>query len=246
MFYLNIFKKAKIISMLIFALFIGINFNLLAYNNSMSLSQRVNNAISNNYYQNFYISANKKGIVKIEGQVNSLYDKYNIFDIASRVHGVKGIEDFISVTAPMLPDDIIKDGIEFNLNLDKSILEPNRIKVQVIGNGIVILRGTVSYKKEKLQAETVASWEKGATSIINQIRVLPKKIALSSKNLSVVVQDIIKDNFPLDKRVKFFVNKGVVTLDGHSHDTWGIDNLPKECYEIKGIKKVIDNIKPIA
>ncbi len=246
MFYLNIFKKTKIISMIIFALFIGINFNLLAFNNSMSLSQRVNNAISNYYYQSFYISANRKGIVKIEGQVNSLYDKYNIFDIASKVQGVKGIEDFISVNTQLLPADIIKDGIEFNLKLDKHILEPNRIKVMVVGNGIVILRGTVSYNKEKLQAETVASQEKGATGIVNQIKVLPKRIALSSKNLRVVVHDVIKDNFPLDKHVKFSVKKGVVTLDGHSHDMWGIDQLPKDCYEIKGVKKVINDIKPIA
>ena len=246
MFYLNFIKKAKIISIIVFVLFIGINFNLLAFNNSISLSQKVNNAISNDYYQNFYITANQKGIVKIEGQVNSLFDKYNIFDIVSKVHGVKGIEDFIYVNAPLLPNNIIRDGIEFNLYLDKSILEPNRIKVSVAGNGIVILRGTVSYRKEKLQAETVASWEKGATGIVNQIKVLPKKIALSSKNLRIVVHDVIRDNFPLDNKVRFIVKKGVVTLDGHSHDMWGLGQLPKDCYEIKGIKKVIDDIKPIA
>jgi len=246
MFYSKIINRTKISLFIILALFLGINFKLLAFNDSSSLSQRVTDAISNNYYQNFNITTEGKGIVRIEGQVNSLYDKYNIFDIVSGVPGVKGIDDFITVNAPLLPSDIIRDGIEFNLKLDKSILEPNRIKVNVVGDGIVILSGNVSYNSEKLQAETVASWEKGATGIVNEIKVLPRKIAFSSKNLRKVVHDVIRDDFPLDNHVRFSVRKGVVTLQGHTQDLWGIDHLPKDCYDIHGIKKVVDDIRPVA
>jgi osmotically-inducible protein OsmY len=244
MFYLNILKRSLTISVLVLAIIAGINSSLLASNKSLSLSQKVSNAISNNYYQNFSVTANKKGIVKIEGQVKTLYNKYNIFDIASKVPGVKGIEDFISVNAPIRPKDFIKYGIENKIDLDNSILEPNRIKVNVAGNGLVILSGEVSYPEEKLEAETIASWQKGASGIINLIKVLPKKIATSNKNIRFVVHDIIKDDFPLDKSTRLSVNKGIVTINGHSDDIWGIDHLLKDCDKIEGVKKVIDDIKP--
>lgn len=244
MFCLNFLKRSLTILVLAFALIAGINSDMLAANKSLSLSQKVANAISNNYYQNFFITANKKGVVKIEGQVNTLYDKYNIFDIASEVPGVKDVEDFISVNTPIQPIDFIKYGIENEIYLDHSILEPNRIKVNVADNGLVILSGEVSYPKEKLEAETVASWQKGASGIINLIKVLPKKIAMSNKNIRSVAHDIIKDDFPLDTRTRLTINKGILTINGHSNDIWGIDHLSKDCYKLEGVKDVINDIKP--
>ncbi len=246
MFNLKLYKRIDTISILAIALIIGISSSIMALNKTNSLLQRVRNAISENYDQNFNISTNRKGIVKIEGSVNSLYNKYNIFDIVSKVPGVKGIDDFISVNASLIPNDIIRDRIKYNMTLDPSILEPNKIRVRVIANGLVVLRGTVSYPSEKLQAETVASWEKGATGIINLIKVLPKAKAESSKNIDMVVNDIIKEDFPLDKNIRLSVNKGDITLSGHSSDIWGIDHLTTDCYKVEGVKKVIDDIKPIA
>lgn len=242
MFYLKIFNKSNIISILFIIFILGTSSSLFASNNSEALAQRVSNAISNHYDEYFDVSANNNGVVRIEGQVNSLYDKYNIFDIVERVRGVKGIDDFITVHTSMLPDDIIKVNIENDLRLAKSILEPNRIKVQVT-NGIVILNGTVSYYKEKLEAETIASWQKGATGVVNQIKVLPTKAAVSDKNLSIILKDIIRDRFPLDKKIHFAVNDGVVTLAGYSHNMWVMDHLQKDCLKIKGVKKVINDIK---
>ncbi len=242
MFYIKTFKSLSIITILSVLLLLGANSNSFASAKSAALAQRVSNAISNQYYQNFNVSANSKGIVRIEGNVNTLYDKYNIFDIVEKVRGVKGINDFITVNTPMLPDDIVQAGIENELRIDKSILEPNRIKVHVV-NGIVVLSGTVSYYKEKLQAETVASWQKGATGIINQIKVLPVKSAVSDKNLSIIIKDIIKDRFPIDKKLHYLVKDGVVTLKGYSHNMWVTDHLQKDCLKIHGVKKVINDIK---
>ncbi len=246
MFNIKLYKRIEIISILAIALIIGISSSIMALNKTNSLAQRVSNAISENYNQNFNISANSKGIIRIEGTVNSLYDKYNIFDIVSKIPGVKGIDDFVSINAPLLPSDVIKDGIKYNLKLDPSILEPNRIRVNVTDNGLVILSGTVSYPREKLQAETVASWEKGATGIVNLIKVLPKTKAESGKNIKTVVNDIIKNDFPLDNHVRLSVNNGIVTLAGHSSDIWGIDHLPVDCYKLEGVKKVVNDIKPLA
>ncbi len=244
MFCSKLFKYVFIIPVLTLVLLLGLNTTALAFTNPSTLAQKVRNAISTQYLRNFYVTANSKGIVTIEGQVNRLYNKYNVFDIADRVKGVNGINDFIMVNAPMLPSNMIRDGIENNINIDNSIVEPNRIKVRVTNDGIAILSGTVSYKKEKLQAETVASWQKGVIGVVNDIRVLPHYAAVSNKNLKHIVKDVIKNNFSLNKRIHFTVNNGVVTLEGHSNNDWTLDNLKKDCLKIEGVKKVINDIKP--
>lgn len=234
--------KTVLIPVIFIIFFTGINSITFASNKSEALAQRVSDAIANHYDEYFDVSANNKGDVRIEGQVNSLYDKYNIFDIVERVRGVKGISDFISVDTPVLPDDIIKANLENELRLDKSILEPNRIKVQVT-NGIIILGGTVSYYREKLLAETIASWQKGAVGIVNQIKILPQKTAVSDWNLSIIIKNLLRDHFPLDKKIHYYVKDGIVTLTGYSHNMWVNDHLQKDCLKIEGVKKVINKIK---
>ena len=116
------------------------------------LPQRVRAALSNHFNNHFSVSSSKNGIVTIKGTVNRLYDKYRIFDIAEKVRGVKGIRDYVEVNTRQVPDDIIKANFLEDLKLESSILEPNRIKVAV-SNGVIELRGTVSYPKERLLAE---------------------------------------------------------------------------------------------
>lgn len=244
MFCSKLFKYVYVIPVLTLVLLFGLSTTVLAFNIPSKLAQKVRNAISTQYMRNFYVTANNKGIVTIKGQVNRLYNKYNIFDIVDRVQGVKGINDFITVNAPVLPSKMIRDGIENNIDLDNAIIEPNRIKVRVTKDGIAILSGTVSYRREKLQSETVASWQKGVVGIINDIKVLPHYAAVSNKNLKHIVKDIIKDKFSLDKRIHFIVNNGIVTLEGHSNNDWTLDNLKKDCLKIEGVRKVINDIKP--
>ncbi len=244
MFCSKMFKYLYVIPVLTMLFLLVLNTPALASANSSALVQRVSNAISTQYQRNFYITADSKGIVTIEGQVNRLFNKYNIFDIVDKVKGVKGINDFITVNAPVLPSVVIRDAIENNINSDNAILEPNRIKVRVTNDGIVILNGTVSYKRERLQAETVASWQKGVTGIVNQIKVLPHYAAVSNRNVKHIVKDIIKDRFSIDKSIHFTVKNGVVTLEGHSNNDWTLNNLRKDCLKVEGVKKVINDIKP--
>ena len=220
-------------------LFLGLNFALTSNEN---LANKVENVISNHYNQNFDVTVNKDHFVTITGQVNTLYDKLKIFEIVSKIKGIRDITDNITVNTPILPDKIIQANIVNELNMVSSILEPNRIKVSV-DNGEVMLGGTVSFYREKLMAETVASWEKGVRGIADNIKVLPPAKAVSDANLKIILHDILNDQFSAEKNVSFTVNNGVVVLNGMVDILYAKRRIKDEFSSIIGIKKVINNLK---
>ncbi|NOY76911.1 MAG: BON domain-containing protein [Calditrichaeota bacterium] len=216
----------------------------LAKTTNKQLEARVINAIARYYPQEFRITVTGDGVVKIEGQVNTLYDKYRIYDIVSRVRGVKDIENLLVVNTPTVPDDMIESNVIIELKRVGSILEPDRIKVHV-DNGIVFLSGEVSYQREKIAAETVASWQEGVKGIVNNIVVLPPKKAVSDSNLRFIFSEIMKDQFPLEKNAKFTVKNGVVTLTGNCSTLYVKNMIEKEFKRVSGVKKIINNLKVV-
>ncbi len=121
------------------------------------LADRVEAELANYYMDEFEIRAEADGHVWIEGEVNTLYDKYRVYEIVSKVPGVRIITNNLIVDTPTLPDKIVKDNIRDEMKYVSSIIEPERINIHV-DNGVVILTGQVSYEREKAMARTVASW----------------------------------------------------------------------------------------
>ena len=229
----------KIFSVFLFCiLFTGFSFALTS---NKSLANKVENVISNHYNKNFDVTVDNNHFVTITGQVNTYYDKLKLFQIISKIKGVRDIADNVTVITPILPDKIIQANIVNEINMVSSILEPNRITVSV-DNGEVILGGKVSFYREKLMAETVASWEKGVKGISNNIKVLAPSKAVSDANLKIILRDILSDQFPVEKNVSFTVNKGVVDLNGTVDILYAKRRIQNEFSSIIGIKKVINNL----
>ncbi len=229
---------------IIMLILISINSESYASNNSVKLSQRVQYALSKHFNNNFTVTSSNKGVVTIRGSVKRLYDRYRIFDIAEKVKGVKEIKDLVAVNTKSLPDDIIKANLMEDLRVDNSIMEPNRIKVAV-SNGVIKLSGTVSYPREKLLAETLASWQKGALGVVDQIKVLSPQAAESNRNMKILLGDILRYKFPLQsKKIRFTVHNGIVKVEGHTNSDWAKDHLVKDFSRIKGVKKLIDDLGP--
>lgn len=236
--YKNIFLRLFFV--LLFSLFIsGLSFALTSNEN---LANKVENVISNYYNRKFDVTVDDNHFVTITGQVDTYYDKLRLFQIVSKIKGVRDIEDNVTINVPILPDKIIQANIVNELNMVSSILEPNRIIVSV-DDGEVILRGTVSFYREKLMAETVASWEKGVKGISNNIKVLSPAKAVSDANLKIVLQDILNDQFPVEKNVSFTVSNGVVDLNGTVDILNAKRRIKDEFSSIIGIKKVINNLQ---
>ncbi len=207
------------------------------------LKAKIEDVLGRYYEEYFDVTATDSGEVTIKGTVHTLYDKLRVFEIVSRIRGVRMIHNLLDVDTPTLPDRIIQSNIENELRIARSILEPDRIKVHV-DNGIVFLSGVVSFYREKLEAQTLASWQKGVLGIVNNIKVLPPHKAVSDSNLRFIIRELLKNQFPtVEDEVKFTVNKGVVTLNGRVHTMWQREKMTEEISRIRGIRKVVNNLR---
>ena len=223
--------------------FIWVSGNTIAQTSSGKLVSKVEAALNSNYMNIFKISADEKGKVTIKGEVNTFYDRLNVFDIVAKVKGVKEIEDLVVVNTPSMPDNMIKVNIEDAIQDNSVIIEPDKINVNV-NSGLVFLTGSVSYYKEKLMAETISSWQDGVKGIENDIKVLPSQQAKSDENIKSVLNEILINKFPLIKdKVNIKVNNGDVTLEGEVQTLWEKSNLTKEFLQVLGVKSVVENLK---
>jgi osmotically-inducible protein OsmY len=204
------------------------------------LKDEVVNHIARYYDEQFNVSAND-GVVTVNGQVNSLNDKYRIFDIVSRIPGVKDIKDMVIINADNVPDQVIKQNTEETLHAATSIMEPDRIKVSV-DNGIIFLNGTVSYYREKQAAESIATWQRGALGLVNNLKVLSHKSDISDSNLQVILNEIISKEFPLAKNVNISVKDGIASVSGEVPRLSDKYSMEEDFYPVLGIKGIIDNL----
>ncbi len=201
-------------------------------------------AALNRYYENpFQVTADDNGKVIVRGKVDTYYDKLDVYEIVSKVPGVKEIEDLVVNTTEALPDDMVKANVVNGLKNSSVIIEPDSLDVSV-DDGMVFLSGTVSFPKEKLMAETIASSQDGVMGLDNEIQVLPPAQARSDENLRTVIAEMIKYQFPLlDGKVKFTVVNGDVSLDGTVSSLWEKANVKKECSRILGVRSVTETLK---
>lgn len=208
------------------------------------LKQRVQDAIANYYPQDFQITIEGNGKVRISGSVNSLYDRYRVFEIVSSVKGVKEIDDNLIVDTPMRPDAMIADKAKMILGEMHSILEPERIQIKV-DEGVVFLDGEVSFHRERLAVVSMISQLKGVKGIVDRIKLLPPKKAVSDSNLKIVLSDIMASRFGIEKNVQTNIKNGIVTLNGTVSTLWAKVQIAKEFSKVKGVRKVMNNLKVV-
>ena len=219
-----------------------INIPVAAKINPRTLENNARKMIDRYYFDNdFYITANDQDVVTIKGTVNTLYDKLRARELVSRVPGIKEINSEITIDTPLLPDKEIQDNIIDEIKYNSSILEPDKIKVNV-HDGTVTLSGDVNYYHEKLMVQSIASWQDGVQNMISNIKVLAPNIERSDENLYEILTDVLKDRFPLEKNIAIDVNNGVVTASGSVRSLWAKDHIADEIHQIVGVKSVENNL----
>ncbi len=205
------------------------------------LARKVKDYISNYYTEQFEVSADQNGIITVSGEVNTLYDKLRVGELIACIDGVTGVNNKIEIINVITTDDVIKANIENELQINDAILEPEKIKVDV-KNEVVTLSGTVSYYREKLMAQTIASWQDGVNDVISNIEVLSPAVAKSDDNLKTVISDVLNKDFSLEKNVWFEVKGGMVTLNGTVKSLYSKDHMMEEIQRILGVKGVENNL----
>nr|NIR95142.1 BON domain-containing protein [Gammaproteobacteria bacterium] len=188
------------------------------------------------------VSADQAGRVELQGQVETLYDKYRIHNIVTKVQGVNAITNQLMVEPEPLPDEEIEENIETAIKRNSAIVEPQRINVQV-NNGVVFLTGTVSFNREKEMAQSIASWKQGVKAIENKLEVLPPGKALSDENLERILGQILDYQFPTEDKVSFDVENGKVILKGTVANLWTKQTIEDEFRNVVGVSDVLNNLK---
>jgi osmotically-inducible protein OsmY len=189
------------------------------------------------------VRVNDQGRVLIKGDVDRLFDKLEIYQAVSRVKGVTAIENLVNVDSEPLPGEMVKADILEGMRDNSVILEPDKINITV-NDGLVFLQGIVSYENEKVMAETISSMENGVVAIENDLVVLSPKKAETDENLLSVIDEIVKNQFPLiQDMVDVKVDHGDVTVGGEVNTLWEMENLKQECLKVSGVKNVTENVR---
>ncbi len=232
-------KLKNNLTILFAILFLSVSRINLAQVNTAQLEHQAEKTIEDYYIEPYKVSASSDGIITINGITKTLFDKLRIGELVSQVDRVRGINNKIEVQVETTPDAIIKANINDELELNNVILEPKNIVVDV-KNGVVNLSGTVSYFREKLMAQSIASWQDGVIDMTSSIKVLPPLAAQSDENIKQVIADILQKNFSLERNVTYKVNNGIVIFEGNVRSLFAKDHIAEEVQHLLGVKEVIN------
>lgn len=245
------------ITMLLFTITLSVfaASSLVALDTPSELAEKVRKTLYHHYHGdldqldpakghiNVEVNVTEDGKVILDGQTSTLYDKYRVFNIASRVPGVTEISNQLVVDTPPMPEAQIKQELRNAIQQNSAIIEKDRINISV-DDGAVTLSGKVSYFKEKEMVQTMASWQKGVKAIDNNIEVLRPEKAMSDANLKKVLGELLENQFPTDQdNVTFTVENGIVTLKGNVNNLWHKKEIAEEFSEVIGVTQVHNYLK---
>jgi len=234
----NIVKNLKTLFSIIFIITAQISYSQVDANR---LVKKAEDMVGSYYTEIFNISSNQNGTITVKGEVETLFDKLKIGELISWVEGVKNVNNEIEVRTALLPDGIIKENINEEFQRKNVILEPEKINVTV-KDGTVHLSGTVNNFKEKLIAQSIASWQNGVTGMTVDLDVLSPAKATSDENLREISSDILKRDFSLERDIKIKVNNGEVYLSGKARSLYAQNHIPKKIQNVPRVKNVINEI----
>ncbi|NOY79196.1 MAG: BON domain-containing protein [Calditrichaeota bacterium] len=136
---------------------------------STSVRHDLRNVLSKTHYASLTLSV-ENDTVTITGSVSTYWDKCKVHDLIQTVPGVRVIRNYLIVKTPFRFDGAIRNSILCDIEKKALFLHPKNIQVHVT-NGLVILTGSVSSDEENRLAFSIAAWQKGVHSVINQLQI---------------------------------------------------------------------------
>ena len=182
----------------------------------------------------------KNGVVELDGQVGSYYEKWAAENAALRVASVKAIASELKVelssSATRTDEDIARVAKN---HLDWNYLVPDTVKVKVT-NGVVTLEGTAEWQYQREEAERVVRPLMGVKGVFNAIAVTPRA---SASDVRVKIEDALKRSAATDaSHIKVETSNGNVTLRG-TVNSWAERGAAEHAaWAAPGVKRVDDFI----
>jgi osmotically-inducible protein OsmY len=182
----------------------------------------------------------KNGVVQLDGNVGSYYEKWAAERAALRVFGVKSVASEIKVELPSSEtrtDEDIARAVKNHLDWNYSV--PNTVKV-LVSNGWVTLKGTAEWQFQKEEAERAVRPLLGVKGVFNEITVTPKANAIDVRGK---IEKALKRNAETDaEHIKVKTSDGTVTLEGTVSSWAERAEAERAAWAAPGVTKVEDHI----
>lgn len=179
------------------------------------------------------------GTVKLNGTVNSLFEKATAEKIAKSIPGAKRVENNLVVSpAKNLNDNKIKEKIELALgNLSKEGIQT--IGVYEVDHGTAYLTGSSTSLLQSRRAVDVASKIPGVKNVVDETEI----IANSDESINNLVSDALSDDRRIDPySVEIQVNNADVFLEGEVDDEDSVLAAGELAAGISGVKHVVNHL----
>jgi osmotically-inducible protein OsmY len=182
----------------------------------------------------------KGGVVQLDGQVDSYYEKWAAERAALRVSNVKAVACEIKVVPPASEtrtDEDIARTVSDHLQWNYAV--PDAVKAQV-SDGWITLTGNVEWEYQKEEAERAVRYLKGVKGVFNDINVNPTVTAMGVKNKIV---EALKRNAQVDaNRINVDVDGSEVFLSGSVRSWAEREEAEHTAWAAPGVTKVEDQL----
>lgn len=203
------------------------------------------------------------GALTLEGEVENIIAKKRAFEIASRVEGIQGVMDHLTVVpSERRGDGAIRDSLIQELLGEPTLLHctirahnkgsmetlreatemsDNVIKV-FVNEGIIQLNGVVPSLSHKRLAGVLAWWTPGCRDVINGMQVTPPEADSDGEIADALRLVLEKDPLIHADQIGIRVKNRIVTLTGLVGNKEEKKMAELDAWYLLGVSKVVNNI----
>jgi osmotically-inducible protein OsmY len=185
------------------------------------------------------------GVVTLQGEVTTYFQKTVAERTARHVHGVKAVADELTVkptAGTSRTDADIARAIVNALNWDAAV--PKDAVQATVDHGYVTLTGAVTWQFQRQAAEAAIRHLYGVKSVQNSIAVKPH---ISAGDVKTKIEEAFKRSAEIDARhVQVEAREGAVILTGNVHSLYERDEAERAAWSAPGVIKVEDYLQVVA